>query len=297
MAARNCTRPNLTVTGPAAKRPTMKKLTLTLGLLIAFCLTNYAGSESYSGKEMKQVAPAPPPCPNWTGFYVGVFGGYKFSSVDTDLHLTGAWESTFPEGAAVVEDHQPDNLDNSGGELGGVIGYNFQWNNWVLGLEAAGGYLWARDSKATGVFDNIPNDPVDAYNVDNAFRTHYLFTFGPRIGYAFCRWLPYVTGGLAVGDLDYEWRLANIGAISSGLFDYHEGDRKSETNAGWMVGGGLEYALTDRWHLRAQYQFIDLGSVEFDTAGVGFTGASDFTSHHEAELREHNASFAIIYKF
>jgi outer membrane immunogenic protein len=273
------------------------KIALTLSAFLAACGFIYAGPESLSGTEMKQVAPAPPPaCPNWTGFYTGVFGGYKFSSVDTDLDLGGGWA---PPIAAIIERHQPDNLDNSGGEAGGLIGYNYQWNNWVLGIEAAGGYLWARDSKATGTFDLLEiRNPIEAFNVDNSFKTHYLVTVAPRIGYAFCRWLPFVTGGVAIGDLDYSWSISDVGAISHGLGFLRESGSKSETNAGWMVGGGLEYALTDHWHLRAQYQYIDLGSVEFDTSGVGsFSTAPDFTGHHEAELREHNASFAIIYQF
>ena len=61
-----------------------------------------------------------------------------------------------------------------------------------------------------------------------------------------------------------------------------------------MVGGGLQYALTDHWSLRAQYQFIDLGDIDFDS---DFPGSTVAPAHHRAELREHNASFAIIYKF
>ena len=67
----------------------------------------------------------------------------------------------------------------------------------------------------------------------------------------------------------------------------------TQTNAGWMVGGGLQYALTDHWSVRAQYQFIDLGDLDFDGDFVE-PGAP---AHHHAELREHNVSFAIMYKF
>jgi hypothetical protein len=69
----------------------MNKLSLIVSTLCAFCSLTYAGSETYSGKEMKQVAPLPSPCPNWTGFYGGVFGGYKFGAIDTDLSLGGDW--------------------------------------------------------------------------------------------------------------------------------------------------------------------------------------------------------------
>jgi opacity protein-like surface antigen len=61
-----------------------------------------------------------------------------------------------------------------------------------------------------------------------------------------------------------------------------------------MVGGGLQYAIADHWSVRAQYQYVDLGSVSFDSA---FFEAPAYTGHHEASLKEHNASFAIIYGF
>jgi len=250
-----------------------------------------AGPEPISSKEVKQVVPPPPSCPTWTGFYIGGFAGYKFSVVDTDLNLDGAWED-IPEIAGTLESNSPD-LDNSGAELGGLIGFNYQWHNWVFGAEAAGGYLWARDSEV----DNISISDFDDYSLSSSFKTHYLVTVAPRIGYAFCRWLPYVTGGLAFGDLDYSQRLVNL-TLRELNESFRDRGSESDTNIGWMVGGGLEYAMTSHWHVRGQYQFIDLGDIDFHTAGTGVGGpASDFTGHHEAELREHNVSFALIYQF
>ena len=63
-----------------------------------------------------------------------------------------------------------------------------------------------------------------------------------------------------------------------------------------MVGGGLEYALTAHWSARAQYQFVDLGEIDFNHR-PGFGGISNFIGDSEANLREHNASIALIYKF
>src|SRR5438067_6744132 len=131
----------------------MKQITLTLAVLCAACSVSFAGPEPLpSGKEMKQVAPAPEPtCVNWSGFYVGGFGGYKFSSVDRDLSLGGEWNLN-PPGKAFTEEQGSSDLDNDGAEAGGLIGYNFQRDCWVFGLEADGGYLWARDSSETGYF-------------------------------------------------------------------------------------------------------------------------------------------------
>ncbi|HET9857263.1 MAG TPA: outer membrane beta-barrel protein [Chthoniobacterales bacterium] len=262
----------------------MKKILLTASVLIGCALPMVAGTEQYAGKEMKQVAPAPPPCPSWTGFYVGAFGGYKFGATDIDLDLTGTGWELFPDAADETKS-RIENLDTSGAELGGLLGYNYQWNNWVLGLEAAGGYLWLRDSKNTdSFFDNNGNE----YQTSASLKTHYLVTIGPRIGYSLCKWLPYVTGGVAFGDIDFEQH------VNAYDFTSHQGGTTDDTNVGWMVGGGMEYALTDHWRVRLQYQFVDLGDADFDhkTDAPSFVGG-----HSEAELREHNVSFAIMYGF
>lgn len=240
---------------------------------------------------MKQVAPMPPACPNWTGFYVGAFGGYKFAATDINLNLGGLWNGPNPIDVAdrdAVNSQARHDLDTSGAEAGGLIGYNYQWNKWVLGAEAAGGYLWLRNSDETDVFGvNFPRDP-DTYSVATSFKTHYLFTAAPRIGYAFCHWLPYVTGGLALADVDFQQDVIqhNLSFRNSG--------RTDDTHVGWMVGGGLEYALTDHWRLRGQYQYIDLGNADYHT--VGDTGAG-YTSHPSINVREHNASVALIFGF
>jgi outer membrane immunogenic protein len=266
----------------------MRKLALTLAICLASCIAAYAGPEAFSGKEMKQVAPPPPPpCFNWTGFYLGGFGGYKYSNVDLNLSLSGEW-NTVPGPRDMVESAGSGDLNNSGAELGGLLGYNYQWNCWVVGLEVDGGYLWARNSSDNELF--FPPQTFGATLVRSSFKTHYLVTVAPRFGYAFGRWLPYVTGGLAVGDLDYAQQISFPGEGPTA----HEGASRTETNAGWMVGGGLQYAITDHWSVRAQYQYIDLGSTSFDT---DFPEGTTAPAHHHAELTEHNVSGAIMFKF
>ncbi len=64
----------------------MRKLICCLAVFCLVFSLAYAGPEALpDGKEMKQVVPMTATCPHWTGFYLGAFGGYKFSNVDTDL--------------------------------------------------------------------------------------------------------------------------------------------------------------------------------------------------------------------
>jgi outer membrane immunogenic protein len=271
----------------------MKALTR---LLIVFCAANamalvaFAGPESLpSGKEMKEVAPVPPACPNWTGFYVGGFGGYKFGATDINLDLTGDWATSAPFDKTAIQEHSPSNLDTSGAEIGGLIGYNYEFqNHLVLGVEGTGGYLWLRKSDASDIFTIVQYN--NTYTVHTSLETNYLATFGPRIGYAFCKWMPYVTGGLAIGNIDYR---QNIAFFDNTPHD-HEIGARSDTNLGWMVGGGLQYAICSHWSARLQYQFDDLGSIHFHSIDQNFP---TFTGTHDVSLNEHNVSAAIIFQF
>jgi len=156
-------------------------------------------------------APPPPqavPVYNWTGFYIGANGG-------------GAWGRSF-------WDSSNDHINLSGGLVGGTAGYNWQFGKVVTGLE--GDVDWA---------NSWAGCPSGCTTSDT-----WLGTLRGRFGYAFDWVLPYVTGGLAVGD---------IRATTPGF------PGASTTNAGWTVGGGLEFALPGNWSAKAEYLHTDLG--------------------------------------
>jgi outer membrane immunogenic protein len=108
---------------------------------------------------------------NWSGFYVGVQGGYGWG--DTEHHAAGISTGTF---------------DTSGGLAGVTWGTNWQRGNWVYGLESDFSF-----SSIDGDSDNC----VTSCFTD--IRT--LSTSRVRLGYAMDRSLVYVTGGLAYGNV------------------------------------------------------------------------------------------------
>src|SRR5260370_5028237 len=149
---------------------------------------------------MKELVPAPgPSCFNWSSFYVGGFGGYKRSNADLDLTLSGSW-SVAPQARGLGEAAGSGDLDNDGGEAGGLIGYNFQWKCWVVGLEATGGYLWARPSGDSGTIFSADAEP---FHLLSYFPAHYLFTAAPRIGVVFGPWGPFLSFGAFHCRLEY----------------------------------------------------------------------------------------------
>jgi outer membrane immunogenic protein len=171
---------------------------------------------------------APPyaaPYYNWTGFYVGVNGGGAFG--------TSAWDTT-------------SSFSLTGGQVGGTIGYNYQMGWAVLGAEGDIDWSSIKGTTTTGAC------PAGCTTSDS-----WLSTLRARFGYAADRFMPYVTGGGAFGNVDATTATPGLAGGSA-------------TNVGWTVGAGLEYAITPRWSAKVEYLFVDLGKFNCG-AGCGAT--------------------------
>ena len=215
----------------------------------ALTLIAFAGSApAPSGTEMKEAAPAPSCDFNWTGFYVGLNVGYSRGDPgDTEFSPLPDVPSFFDLEKTTL------NTDPDGVIGGGQIGYNYQWNMWVFGAEAdfqgsdMGGTAFASPI-TNSIGDSVPDSFLRAHQ-----NTDWLGTVRGRIGFApLCRLLVYATGGLAYGHVNFaaDTHYATIDYSTS--FD--------KTREGWTVGGGLEYALTHRWSIKAEYLYYNLGN-------------------------------------
>ncbi|HEY2229383.1 MAG TPA: outer membrane protein [Xanthobacteraceae bacterium] len=191
-----------------------------LALLPALALLALAavGSARAADLSVAPIYKAPPqvaaPAYNWSGFYVGVNGGGGWG--------TSSWDGT-------------GSFNLSGAVVGGTAGMDRQIGHAVLGLE--GDVDW---SNLKGTATTLACPAGCTTNND------WLATVRGRAGYAFDRFLPYVTGGLAVGDI----KAATPGFAGA-----------TQTNAGWTVGGGVELALTSNWTAKAEYLHVDLGNM------------------------------------
>ncbi|HEY0300120.1 MAG TPA: outer membrane protein, partial [Rhizomicrobium sp.] len=116
--------------------------------------------------------------------------------------------------------------------IGGTIGYNYQVNQAVFGLE--GDLDWS----------NVRGSSTCGAGLTCETRNNWLGTVRGRVGYAFDRFMPYVTGGLAVGGFK--------NSISGA------GDTNT-TKAGYALGGGIEAALAGPWTAKVEYIYADLG--------------------------------------
>jgi outer membrane immunogenic protein len=244
----------------------MKQLVHLMGVVfVCGALTSaFAGPETYSGKEMKQVAPVQPTCDfTWTGFYIGGNAGYGWGNADTDF-------DPLPDPVTFASLRPTTLSPDPGGFIGGgQLGYNYQWKWLVLGAETdfQGSDIEGHDTVSP--FINNAGAPSAAGSFLFAHeRIQWLGTVRGRIGFApVCRLLIYGTGGFAYGNIDYSAN-TNFGNPPNSTYPVEFTD----TRTGWTAGGGFEYALSNHWTLRAEYLHYDLGDASRTqnqlTAGV-----------------------------
>ena len=155
-----------------------------------------------------------PPLNTWSGPYAGVTLGYGFSG----------------------EVSEPGNdIETDGFVGGGFVGYNYQFDNVVAGVEADIGYGGFEGDNAGTTVDG---------GVNGSLRARLGYAVSPDI-------LPYVTAGGAAQSLEL-----TEGGVS---------DRN--TLLGWTAGVGTDVKITDQVFGRVEYRYSDYGNEEFTTAG------------------------------
>jgi len=269
------------------------RLTILFCACAALALTAVAGPEPLpSGKEMKQVAPAPPECDyTWTGFYFGANVGYGWGNANVDF-------DPLPDPATFFS-LEPQSLDpNPDGFIGGgQLGYNWQWNKWlVLGAEAdfQGTDMEGHDRRQpfNDITGSIANGDPGVF-LEAHERMQWFGSARARIGIVpMCRLLIYATGGFAFGNVDYSAQTNfNNGITYPVSF--------SETNTGWTVGGGLEWALSHHWSVKAEYLYYDLGNQD-KTQNQLFFGVPQgppFFIHYDFETSGNIVRGGLNFKF
>jgi outer membrane immunogenic protein len=185
---------------------------------------------------LRESTVIPVPVYSWSGFYLGVHGGWGFGDVN------------FTNTGADISNHTID-----GGLAGGHIGYNWQMgSSWLLGIEASG--TWSGVKKT--VFGPFVGFPSDRWTTE----VKWLATVTPRIGVTISSWMWYLKGGVAFADIDHHL------ASSTGLVSFDT----SATRVGWTVGFGGELLLAGNWILGVEGNFYDFGSFSANSGIARF---------------------------
>ncbi|MFC5069189.1 outer membrane protein [Flaviflagellibacter deserti] len=151
----------------------------------------------------------------WSGQYAGIQGGFAWGEFDDDTLA--------------------DTFDAEGGFGGLYYGSNWQFGNWVLGLDGSVS------------FADISVDD-DAYPAGDDFKIQGFSASRARVGYAFDNVLLYAAGGfsLARAELDV-----------AGVDD-------DQWLKGFTVGAGLETKFAENWSARIEYMYFNWGDEDFD---------------------------------
>lgn len=185
---------------------------------------------------------------NWSGLYIGGTTGYLWGNSQRCDGGTG-----------------PNAYTNSfsvrGFTGGGTLGYNWQVDDFVLGMETD----LSGDSAKGGTSTNAAYSCGGAGPICRTQLDWYRAVRG-RLGYA--GWddhlpsiagnrnrLPCVTGGLAYGRI---YISAGAPIVVS----------DNDVRFGWAFGGGIEYAPATKWSIRFVYLYTTRGKLFYDTAHV-----------------------------
>lgn len=194
-----------------------------------------------------KALPVSSPAPSWTGFYLGVVGGYGWTKTNInagDLRQNNVGGLT------------PSDINPRGGLIGFNVGYNWQVGSAVFGVE--GDYSWSGIKRSMPLTINYTNALGNIAANMKADLT-YIATLRGRLGYAFDTTLLYVTGGFATGKASGQLDANILGAALS------FGD--SQSHRGWVIGGGAEMMLAPNWTAKAEVLYIDLAERKYAIGG------------------------------
>lgn len=169
---------------------------------------------------------APPiVAPFWSGFYVGVHGGW-------------GWDSSYIHDPLFNPTFDPAIGYSTGPIAGGQIGVNWQYGHIVVGTEIDGSWALLQGSQGDA------NQTIIARS-NQSIDFHALATGTGRLGYAMGPWLAYVKGGGAWAQMEL-----TTGSLGPQLVTY---DR---SRFGAAAGVGLEVAFLRNVSAKVEYNFL-----------------------------------------
>jgi outer membrane immunogenic protein len=232
--------------------------------------------------------PYVPPLPNWTGVYVGGHAGYSW----------GRWDGALTHDAGlgpVAEIFDPDErtIGANGWLGGGQIGFNYQRGILVFGFEADSSWTHLDGQKTFSTIDQ-GNDGLRDFTWKIENQLDWFATVRGRAGIVAHNFLFYGTGGVAFGHTKgsevvtgFEGQgfpaTGQVTAVGS----------TSENHIGWSAGGGIEWLVSPRLSIRAEYLYLDLGSASYRFIGTTFVGQPHTTDSFPADLTFHTVRIGL----
>lgn len=235
-------------------------------ILCATVLTIIASSVVYAGGSTTESSM--PTKHNWTGFYVGTDGGYMWgNSKVSDIN-----------GFNVVgtSTNNPYSYSPSSAVVDANVGYDWQTNSWLLlGAELQGGWLGLQ-----GNGQYLSND-----GIAKTFSGGFVSVAG-RLGFIVNNnILLYGKAGYALTGIETTFTNSTGGKTLS--------NTTSPKRDGGVYGGGIEYAFTNKWSARAEYDYYDFGTA----TSSGIASNNGLKYNFSQRLDSNSVVLGVSYKF
>jgi outer membrane immunogenic protein len=226
---------------------------------------------------------------DWAGLYLGGSIGYADAELRNRYDAPAGPFGFIKDDAEMISAHGSHSFSGASSLFGLEAGYNLQFGNKVVGLEADINRLALKqstrssyDTPFAGAGSNAVSDELP-----------WLATFRPRLGYVFGRTLLYATGGLAVAEVRVNETTTSL--TNAGNDSYSS----SRLMSGWAFGVGTAYALDSHWTVKAEYLYVDLGGLD----GTSYTKSPLFMAtmlvpySHEFDANINIARIGADYRF
>ncbi len=207
----------------------------------------------------------------WAGPYAGLFAGYGRG----DARATEPFDANFGYFYNFTGDRY--SFDPGGAVAGATAGHNWQRDTLVTGVEGELGYFGLKGSAvdpngtASGTPDTTTTFKSDAYGA-----------------------LLYLKGGVAALKArasTIDPCIAPPATCGTSTLTMHG----SKTMTGWLLGGGVEWALGPHWTAKLDYTYLDFGSIR--TSGtVGPAVSSEFYTQ-SINVTSHTVKAGVNYRW
>jgi len=263
----------------------MRKFLLAASALAALVMAAPATAADMPVKA--RPLPPPPPVFSWTGFYIGAHVGSAWATTESSLNsisVTQCFGALCLPADSIGGLSIPISSHNINGFLGGVQGgYNWQFAPWgVFGIETQ--WSWSDLNGTT------PCVVILACTTD----TKWVGTLAARLGFVVDRALIYVKGGVGWAHSEY-----TVSLNLQPLVPISISSSVSDTRIGAMWGAGVEYAFTQNWSAKIEYDFIDFRNKDYNFAAAFSEGPDSIRFDFGSTIRErvHLVKFGINYRF
>jgi outer membrane immunogenic protein len=314
-----------------------KKVLVAIGVVAALLGSRAFAADLDSAPRVPQLKAATVAAPNWSGPYVGLGVGGRFSAVDANITSATAGGTAIPlppvdpgttNSFAFWEQNMGamqyiDNIALRGSVYGG---WNYQISpRYVVGVEAD--FALANERSVfhgspypANLQFGTPSAVPFGASFNDAFSVKTLWDGSARLrgGYLITpSTMFYLTGGVAVANIQASSGCSTVptAAVSNcAPGNYFSGTlgpasiTHSATKVGWTAGLGFDMWFWSNWVARVQYRYADFGFLSFgDSSGFNFTdtrtctgcaaGNSPLNVSYNLRLMQHNFDFGIAYKF